>query len=62
MSETWHDQERWEGIKRRAPQEFRWKVQLGMRNKKKGRCMRGMVMGIRRDLCEVNWGRMEPGE
>lgn len=52
LMETWMEDKEWEKIRQRLLQGFEWKVQMTKREKRKGRAMGGILMGIRKDLLE----------
>lgn len=47
MSETWLEKREWERLKERLPRGYEWEIQLARRKNRKGRVIRGMVIGIR---------------
>lgn len=49
MMETWIDERGWEVIKKKLPKGYRWEKQAAKKRKKKGRPMRGMIMGIKEE-------------
>lgn len=52
LSETWTDKKGWKRIKGRLPRGYEWGVQCAKRENRKGRAMREMLMGIKKELIE----------
>lgn len=50
MYETWLQEKGWERVKRKLLKDFRWEVKVAGRRSKKGRAMREMVVGWRKEL------------
>lgn len=50
--ETWIKEKEWRKFRDGMPKSFKWGVQFAERRSRKGRAMRGIVMGIRWDLVE----------
>jgi len=46
----------WCGIKRKLPRGYVWKVQEAKKKNRKGRAMRGMILGIKGELVKKEEG------
>ncbi|WP_165351365.1 hypothetical protein, partial [Enterobacter cloacae complex sp. 2DZ2F20B] len=54
--ETWVQRENWEKFEETLPQEYVWECQGATKEKKKGRASGGIVMGIRKEMQELEKG------
>lgn len=52
MMETWLDGKGWKKIKKKIPNEYRWKVQLATRQSERERARGDMLLGIKREIQE----------
>lgn len=59
MTETWIEEKRWTGLKDYLPEDFRWKCQHAKRERNKGRAMRGIITGVKKDIKEEDEDDME---
>lgn len=49
LIETWMEEGEWGKWRDRLPEGFKWKMQGARRRSKKGRAIRGMLLGIRKE-------------
>ncbi|KYN29057.1 hypothetical protein ALC57_01521, partial [Trachymyrmex cornetzi] len=61
LMETWVEEKRGKFLKERLPEGYIrvWRVQDAKRKNKKGRAIRGMLMGIKKELYEREEGKKE---
>ncbi|KYN12410.1 hypothetical protein ALC57_15415 [Trachymyrmex cornetzi] len=59
LMETWVEEKRGKYLKEKLPEDYVWRVQEAKRKNKKERPMRGMLMGIRKELYMGEEGRKE---
>lgn len=50
LSETWLQKKGWERVRRWMPRGYVWEMQEAGRKSKKGRPMRGIIMGMREGI------------
>ena len=49
LVETWVKKKEWKRIRKKLPVGYSWRIQEAKREKKKGRAMGGIIMGIRKE-------------
>lgn len=52
MTETWLEEDGWKKLEERMPNEFVWRCQAAVRDKKKGRAKGGIITGVRKGMQE----------
>lgn len=52
LVEAWVDTKEWKEVKGKLSRGYEWRVQLAGKKNKKGRAMKGMIMGIKREILE----------
>ncbi|XP_053999875.1 uncharacterized protein LOC128887701 [Hylaeus anthracinus] len=62
MCETWVGRREWEGIRSKATKGYVWELQYAVRRGKKGRAMRGMLIGAREGIKMMRVEREEEEE
>ena len=50
LLETWVKEKRWDSVRRRLPEGYRWRAQWAKRKNRKGGAMGGMIIGVREEL------------
>ena len=50
LMETWVEERRWDSVRRRLPEGYKWRAQWAKRKNRKGRAMEGMLIGVREEM------------
>lgn len=52
MVETWVDDKKWNKLKEKLPQDYKWKCQFAKKEKSKGTAKGGIITGVKKDIKE----------
>ena len=52
MVETWVEEKNQQKLSKMLPKEYRWRISPALKEKRKGRARKGMVVGVRKDIEE----------